>query len=621
MNLMQRLKPARGRGARKPTTKKKAKKQQEYKRNPYAIFTQYTPEEMYAGLAHYVQTLDPATNLEEIRIFNMLMTKIPWALVRLFFIPFLQNPDLNLFKAFDEFLKKHRDKLSESGHYLKTREATPLGHVPVYRQEIPKRKQIQLLQGGFPGKQEVPTKACVAPWSINMVSKKPIKAILMRRSKWTTDEEPVPGWFKVKSTWYPHVCKHGRDFEPSVAYLTSDGGLIVETRAMFHLAGWSKKNIAEKSYFGGAEIPDVCVSEYKTASWMKEFSPRPIKGIVIKQAAWATDEQVAPGWYKPKRTWFEYVCKNGRVFVTNSVGYITDLGEVIVETEEMYNASKLDNTTSIVALEKANDQSFAAAKSMLQANEIIPDKYITDILSHLPDDTNADMAKSLANFLVFTYPLIKTPQVFIERIRRGLYKPGTVLDLTKAEKLPEIYKNPTANRDQMDTIIRNKASRFVDDFMKRIQIDLGARVYAAPVKPEAFPRPAVQTASCPQTPNIIYYNEGGEMYCFDLEKVKNKTKNPVTGVKFTKAFKNEMKKLEIVYTDILPDLTTTEEEVEEVEDLAPGLFERLREEILLLKPVYCSSCGKTVAVPEFKSVKGSEVVKFCDSKCFERFRF
>ena len=547
VNLMKRVK-LRGAGRKRARGRKASPKVAAIlldKRNPYSTFLEYSPEELYAGMADYVQTLNPQVDIEKIRVMNLLMTKVPWSLVRPFFIRLNNSPGHNLVEMFDQYFEEIKDRVAQSTDYIKSRRATPLGPPPVHRPKPPPaaRELIRL------GEQQ---------------ERKPVK----------------------------------------------------------------------QTYFG-AEIPDKCVSEYQRAPWMlNKFSKRPIRGIVMRKSDWTTDQEPQPGWFKVKASWYPHICKNGREFVENNLGYLTDEGKIIVETKAMYKASRGKEADIDIGEEPATERSFKAAEAMLRGNDV-PDEYVSSILEALPDYNNNEMAKSLADFLVYMSPLTKEPQIFIKRVKNGLYIPAKLLRLTKREKLPEIYKNPLANQDQMDNIIKSKKKRLVGDFIYRVGAELGPgiRVRGLPVKPEVFPHPEANSAKCPPAINNIYYREGGTMYCFDLEAVRNEVKNPISGKKFSRDFIREMKGMRTpaVAREAVA-ATSAKEEIPELREpignkrvahaeLAPGLFEKLKEEILLLDPIYCSQCNIEVMVPQFKSVKGSELVQFCTSACFEKFEF
>lgn len=547
VNLMQRIK-VRGSGVRKRARGRKISPVAAAiildKRNPYSTFLQYAPEELYAGMADYVLTLDSQADIEKIRVMNMLMTKFPWPLVRPFFIRVNDDPAHNLVRMFNQYINETevKDQLAESTAYIKSRQATPLGPPPVYRQKPP----------------------------------------------------------------------------PEIVPVLPEGGLRREVR---------------QPYFG-AEIPDKCVSEYKRAPWMlNKFSKRPIRGIVMRKSEWTTDQEVEPGWFKVKTTWYPHVCKNGREFVRDQLGYLTDEGKIIVEKKPMFKASIKAAETVDIAKEPATERSFEVAEAMLRGNGNISDEYVKSILAALPDFNNKEMAASVVDFLVYMETLTKEPQIFIKRIKNNMYIPAGLLELSKYEKLPEIYKNPAANQTQMDSIIHSKKRRLIDNFMTTIGQDLtpgGTRVHAKPTRPEVFPHPQANPAKCPAVDNVIYYHEGDTMYCFDLTKVRNKAKNPISGKKFSRDFVREMKRLRI--PEVAKQVKVKEAEIPALQEpigvkrvvqaeLAPGLFEKLKDEILLLDPIYCSQCNIEIFAPQFKSVKGADLVQFCNLACFEKFEF
>lgn len=112
------------------------------------------------------------------------------------------------------------------------------------------------------------------------------------------------------------------------------------------------------------ELLPICESEYRRAPWMKAFGLSVI-GIALKKGdGFETNARIENDWYAAKATWYSNVCKIGRQFNPDTVGYIISapLGKrrVVVETLEMYNASlnrtksasqKLKTTRQVPALQ------------------------------------------------------------------------------------------------------------------------------------------------------------------------------------------------------------------------------------------------------------------------------
>ena len=54
-------------------------------------------------------------------------------------------------------------------------------------------------------------------------------------------------------------------------------------------------------------------------------------------------------------------------------------------------------------------------------------------------------------------------------------------------------------------------------------------------------------------------------------------------------------------------------------ELAPGLFQKLRERITQMTPVYCNQCDAEVFAPPYTTPRGAQRLKFCSKECFDRY--
>ena len=101
------------------------------------------------------------------------------------------------------------------------------------------------------------------------------------------------------------------------------------------------------------EFLSKCVSSYKSASWMRsliENKKIDVKGTVVGIALrgdnkYATDLEVGyrrSGWYRPKASWYDHVCRKGRKYEDYPIAYIVKTNKdvrLLAETRRMYDAS------------------------------------------------------------------------------------------------------------------------------------------------------------------------------------------------------------------------------------------------------------------------------------------
>lgn len=121
----------------------------------------------------------------------------------------------------------------------------------------------------------------------------------------------------------------------------------------------------------------MCNKNYVHAPWMKKFSNKAIKGFVINNDATLSIPVVVdnsmPTWKKVNKKWLQHACE--REFVPDKVGYITGDNKIIVETLDMFKASKQDP----LLFENVDELSIEAAISYLLQFQDMSREQITDI--------------------------------------------------------------------------------------------------------------------------------------------------------------------------------------------------------------------------------------------------
>jgi hypothetical protein len=376
---------------------------------------------------------------------------------------------------------------------------------------------------------------------------------------------------------------------------------------------------------------------------MYKFINEPIRGFALKNESpqYTTNQLVYTKedrhpWYRANQNWYREVCEKGRVFNEGTVAYVTATGDVIVESREMYETSKKDWEHIIdIEFSPVNEQSFDVAKTLLKENPILSNYKSEDIdailasISGSVQNVNYDMAKKLSWILVFLSKLTKESQIYHYRVQNHQYKPEDLILLDRYTLLPEIYKNAKANSDEIEYLLKARRRFIENQFYSRLQpIEIGKRKRTSPARPEIFRYLTTDAFSkCPQNlKDIIYYEEDGELYCFNRRELK--TINPITGKKLSPEFLDELARIKsgpnssnVSEERILPIIRERQPEKE----LAPGLFQKLKEIIAFSNDndiiLQCSFCKTELTNPKYKSIKGNLMVQFCEQECFDQFQF
>lgn len=531
------------------------------KRHPFKSFLTFSDNEMYEQIIAFISTLSPLSDRQLIKMFNILRNGIPWPLVKPFFKEFDDSDSNNIVSFFETYITR-----------------------PDIEEQINEMKYI----------------------------------ILSRQV------DPLP---------FQRLQPTNRDVE------------IVAKR----VADWPLPPNINKPMFGPGDIPSKCEQEYRRAPWMYKFINEPIRGFALRntlneyitnQIISTNDERDDMGsnpWYKVTQKWYRDVCKKGRLFSEGNVVYVTATGDVIIETREMYETSKRDWEHIInIEFSPVNAQSFDVAKTLLRENPVLSrykSKEIDAILASISGpnpsgpNVNYDMAKKLSWILSFLSKLTKEPQIYHYRVQNHQYKPEDLILLDRYTLLPEVYKNSNANSDEIEYLIKSRRRFIENQFYSRLQpIDIGKRKKTSPAKPEIF-KYLTTDASLKCPPNlkdVIYYEEDGELYCFDRKALK--TINPVTRKKLSSEFLSELARINNTSNvndddnSVLPEII---QERQPEQELAPGLFQKLKEIMSndTNTVLNCSFCNVELTDPKYKSINGTTTVQFCEQECFDQFQF
>jgi len=332
--------------------------------------------------------------------------------------------------------------------------------------------------------------------------------------------------------------------------------------------------------FGPDELLSQCEREYRRAPWMFPFSDQVIRGFAIKGVGpqYTIPQEIKDGWYKVNMDWYRMACEGNRRFIPGKVAYVTINNDLIVETEEMYKASKKDWIREFTPLDSIG---FEVAKHMIMSNDVLKSSFgeeleeyaETIIASFGPIETNYDLARKMSYVLVFLTSLIDDPQVYHERIRDHEYPGDVLVNLDRYTLLPEVFKDPNVDK----TPIENK--------IKRVRRTIENRYYELTKQRN----PAARRHMRPRRMGVP------------------KTTAQISGDE------------RIALPAVLPAATVPIVRPRTIaKELAPGLFQKLRERITQITPIYCNQCDAEVFAPPFTTPRGADRLKFCSKECFDR---
>jgi len=336
--------------------------------------------------------------------------------------------------------------------------------------------------------------------------------------------------------------------------------------------------------FGPDEILSQCEREYRRAPWMFPFSDQVIRGFALKDVdpQYTIPQEVKDGWYKVNMAWYRMACKGERRFVPDRVAYVTVNNDLIVETEEMYRASRQDWIREFTPLDAVG---FEVAKRMLMDNEVLRSVYsggaLQDyaeaiIASFGPIETNYDLARKTSYVLVFLSSLIDESQLYHERIRAQEYPADVLINLDRYTLLPEVFRDPNVDKTPTENKIKRARRSIENRYYELIkESDPAVRRRMRPRRVEAPVRSIAQIS-------------GDERVALPV---------------------------------VLPAAAAVPvvREARAGKELAPGLFQKLRERITQMTPIYCNQCDAEVFAPPYTTPRGAQRLKFCSKECFDRY--
>lgn len=260
-----------------------------------------------------------------------------------------------------------------------------------------------------------------------------------------------------------------------------------------------------------------------------------------------------------------------------------------------------------------------------------------------------DIIMQTASLLVYIDLDIKFvgKSVFIERLRRGFYKPEILPYLSPSEKLPEIYEDPRVpanTREQVTEKIHKQCLDISNQIIESI-MTYGMIPARKATRPER--RPAVNhniiigfpdwkqvctnsddVYDIPDEELIFYSEPGGNVYCFKIHELlkqfaNRNNRNPYTKNNFSDEF---VKRILSIYSKPVnppPINVTTPNRKNEGRlimlikaklNQLKGVTEAFSVEVPTTK---CFKCNEAIKGPGMVSVYKGKQITFCNAECFE----
>jgi len=290
--------------------------------------------------------------------------------------------------------------------------------------------------------------------------------------------------------------------------------------------------------------------------------------------------------------------------------------------------------------------------------------YIVQLENYLFQNSNTFRSyfRNMGSITVFLKNLSKYTLTFRNRLNNYFYTAEHLVTLTRAEKFPEVFQDTRVSQTD-----RDRVNERIDKDMSQVVTDAGNYLYQVrypgarrptrplPVEmPLPFKLPASRLTQCEnysdvkehedQPWNIFVYISGGITYCFTIANLLQQFRqedytNPKTGERFSQDFIDKISRYSlerIIFgeeeeIEEEPELEVEEERVRKV--VAPGLLDAILDDITRLEggvskfgshnEEICNYCKKHVNADEmhksivYKGNRESEIVNFCEIKCFE----
>ena len=267
-------------------------------------------------------------------------------------------------------------------------------------------------------------------------------------------------------------------------------------------------------------------------------------------------------WYRVKKTFHNLMCRSFRTRDENSnslvatisgkkvrmqIAYVTKDTEFIVQDEEIFKLEKEyiknlkmyphDKVSLFLKLEvDATTQKFAKDRLAEILTFVAPEveeykdpdgQYITRAIQKMMETSvsNRDLLTRIAEIGVF---LKDNNGIFFKRIKQEYYIPEILVTLTREEKLPEVFDDPTeTNIASINNIIDRQVNNFVQTLADSIyqkndsteRVPMSAYGQIPRYKVKKWKSACDENLEDVPDEHIVYYKEDGKVYCLLISNI------------------------------------------------------------------------------------------------------
>ena len=267
-------------------------------------------------------------------------------------------------------------------------------------------------------------------------------------------------------------------------------------------------------------------------------------------------------WYRVKKTFYKLMCRSFRTRDEDSnsvvatingkkvrmkIAYVTKDQEFFIQDEDIFKLEKQyiknlkmypHDKVSLFLKSKIDESTQKFAKNRLSEilSLVAPDveeykdpdgQYITRAIEKMMENSviNKDLLTRIAEIGIY---LKDNNGIFFKRIKQEYYIPEILVTLTREEKLPEVFDDPTEkNIVSINNIIDNQVNNYVQTLADSIY-QRNNSTERVPMRPYAqIPKYKVNKwkSACDEDlegvpdEHIVYYKEDGKVYCLLISNI------------------------------------------------------------------------------------------------------
>lgn len=315
---------------------------------------------------------------------------------------------------------------------------------------------------------------------------------------------------------------------------------------------------------------DGCFKDQRDVPWLKNIDftiITPALGDSLHEISDYIQKDISYSfkglkWYRVKKSFHNLMCRSFRTRDEDSnsllatingkkvrmqIAYVTKDQDFIIQDEDIFKLEKEyiknlkmypHDKVSLFLKSKINENTQKFAKDRLAEilSFVAPEveeykdpngQYITRAVEKMMENSviNRDLLTRIAEIGVY---LKDNNGIFFKRIKQEYYIPEILVTLTREEKLPEVFDDPTeTNIYQINNIIDNQVNNFVQTLADSIYQKNNA-TERVPMRPYAkLPQYKVKKwkSACDEDlegvpdEHIIYYKEDGKVYCLLISNI------------------------------------------------------------------------------------------------------